>query len=351
MTQPGGPAAGRPAQPIPHWPGRLISLGDHDVYVRSTPEPDSTDPEYPGMENPEANGAAAPAPAPAPAEPALFVHGLEGSSRNWTDLMDLLRPRLAGQALDLPGFGDSPPRPDRKYSIAALAQTVTKLIQKRSEPVHLIGNSLGGAVCVKVAATHPDLIKTLTLISPALPDSRPRLDLIRFPVMSLPRVGPLLIRQYQVLPPERRVADVITTCYGDPSLFPGARFATEVEELTRRDELGYAAAVLAGSVRTLTAESLRRGRHSPWRDAARVTVPTLVIYGSRDRLVDARMAGRAAHQFRDGRIVVLPRTGHVAHMEHPALVAAEIEVLLGIPGPFRRLTQVRAGEGRTRSVR
>jgi pimeloyl-ACP methyl ester carboxylesterase len=290
--------------PIPHWPGRLVSLGDHQVYVRSDPGPEG-------------------------AEPALFVHGLEGSSRNWTDLIDLLRPRLACDAVDLPGFGDSPPRPDGRYSIAALAQTVIALIGRQERgPVHLIGNSLGGAVCVKVAATRPGLIRTLTLISPALPDSRPRLDLLRFPVMSLPRVGARLIGQYQVLPPERRVADVITTCYSDPALFPQARFATEVAELTRRDSLGYAAAVLTGSLRTLTAEFLRKGRHSAWRDAARVTAPSLVIYGSRDRLVDARMAGRAAHQFKDAKIVVLPRTGHVAHMEHPGLVAAEIGILL-----------------------
>jgi pimeloyl-ACP methyl ester carboxylesterase len=327
VTQPGEPEASGPAEPIPHWPGRLVSLGDHQVYVRGTPASED------------------------PGEPALFVHGLEGSSRNWTDLMDLLRPRLAGQALDLPGFGDSPPRTDGRYSIAALAQTVIRLIEEQSGPVHLIGNSLGGAVCVKVAATRPELVETLTLISPALPDPRPRMDLVRFAFMSLPRIGPRLVRQYQVLPPERRVADVITTCYGDPALFPSARFATEIEELSRRDKLGYASAALIGSVRTLTAEFLRKGRHSAWRDAARVTAPTLVIYGSRDRLVDARMAGRAAHQFRDAKIVVLPRTGHVAHMEHPAQVAAEIEVLLGIPGPFRRLTQARAGESSTRSVR
>jgi pimeloyl-ACP methyl ester carboxylesterase len=280
------------------------------------------------------------------------VHGLEGSSRNWTDLMDLLRPALACDALDLPGFGDSPPRPDGRYSIAALAQTVIALVEKQSRgPVHLIGNSLGGAVCVKVAAARPDLTRTLTLISPALPDPRPRLDLIRFPVISLPRVGTRLIRQYQVLPPERRVADVITTCYSDPSLFQGARFATEVTELTRRDELGYAGAALVGSVRALTAEFLRKGRHSAWRDAARVTAPSLVIYGSRDRLVDPRAAGRAAHRFPDARIVVLPRTGHVAHMEHPALVAAEIGILLGIPGPSRRLCEARTGEGKTQPVR
>jgi pimeloyl-ACP methyl ester carboxylesterase len=316
-------------EPVPHWPGRLVSTGDHEVFVRSAPGPETPD----------------------NAEPALFVHGLEGSSRNWTDLIDLLRPRLACEAMDLPGFGDSPPRPDGRYSIAALAQSVTALLQQQSKPVHLIGNSLGGAVCVKVAAVRPGLIKTLTLISPALPDSRPRLDLIRFPVMSLPRVGPRLVRQYQVLPPQRRVADVITTCYGDPALFQQARFATEVAELTRRDELGHAAAALVGTVRTLTAEFLRKGRHSAWRDAARVTAPTLVIYGSRDRLVDARMAGRAAHQFADARVVVLPRTGHVAHMEHPDAVADEIGVLLGIPGGFRRLTQERAGEANTQPVR
>ena len=318
-------------EPIPHWPGRLIGidvpgLGDQQVYVRSAP----------GGEN---------------AEPALFVHGLEGSSRNWTDLMDLLRPALACEAADLPGFGDSPPRPDGRYSIAALAQTVIALIRKQPAPVHLIGNSLGGAVCVKVAAARPELIRSLTLISPALPDSRPRLDLLRFPVMSLPRVGARLVRQYQVLPPERRVADVITTCYGEPALFQQGRFATEVAELTRRDELGHAAAALIGSVRTLTAEFVRKGRHSAWRDAARVTAPTLVVYGSRDRLVDARMAGRAAHQFADARVVVLPRTGHVAHMEHPDAVADEMAILLGIPGRFRRLSEERAGEGNTQPVR
>jgi pimeloyl-ACP methyl ester carboxylesterase len=295
------PSAAGETPPLPHWPGELISLGDHRVYVRSVPA--------------------------AAGEPALCVHGLEGSSRNWTDLMDLLRPALAAEALDLPGFGDSPPRPDGRYSIAALAQTVTALIERRG-PVHLIGNSLGGAVCVKVAATRPELIRTLTLISPALPDARPRLDLLRFPLISLPRVGTRLLRRYQALPPENRVADVITNCYSDPGLFPRTRFAAEVAELTRRDSLDYAAAALVGSIRALTAETLRAGRQRAWRDAARITAPSLVIYGSHDRLIDARMAGRAAHAFADARIVVLPRTGHLAHMEHPDAVAAEIGILL-----------------------
>ncbi|MGW7596094.1 alpha/beta fold hydrolase, partial [Streptomyces rubiginosohelvolus] len=49
--------------------------------------------------------------------PALFVHGLGGSSQNWSALMELLADRVEGEALDLPGFGDSPPPDDGNYSI------------------------------------------------------------------------------------------------------------------------------------------------------------------------------------------------------------------------------------------
>ena len=99
------------------------------------------------------------------AEPALFVHGLGGSALNWTDLMGLLsepptaklrahgyRRRaagplpLAGEALDLPGFGYSPPPADGDYSLDARAAAVIALIEQRGNwPVHLVGNSLGGA--------------------------------------------------------------------------------------------------------------------------------------------------------------------------------------------------------------
>ena len=292
-------------EPIPHWPGELVRMGDQQVYVRSTPDKTG--------------------------EPALCVHGLAGSSRNWTDLIDLLRPRLACDALDLPGFGDSPPRPDRRYSITALAQTVAALIERRESrenKVHLIASSLGGAVAVKLAATRPDLVRTLTLISPALPDPRPHLDQVHFAVLSLPGVGPRLLRKYDALPPRNRVADVITTCFSDPARFAAERFATEVAELARRDTLDHATAALIGTIRTLTADFFRKGRHTAWRDAARITAPTLIIYGSDDRVVDPRLAGRAAHAFANSRIVVLPRTGHLAHMEHPEQVAAEITIML-----------------------
>jgi len=281
-------------------------------------------------------------------EPALFVHGLGGSSTNWTDLMDLLRrpapggspaaaPALAGEAIDLPGFGHSPVPADHDYSIDARARAVIDLIETRHRwPVHLVGNSLGGAVCTRVAARRPDLVRTLTLISPALPDLWPRLIPLRVALASAPAVGPWLMRRVSRMSAEDRTSATVADVYQDPSLLHPSRHAEEVAEVRRRDGLGYSQEVLIGSARALVAEYARSGPRSLWRDAARITAPALVIYGSHDRLVRPAMAGRAARAFRGARVVVLPQLGHVAMLERPDLVAAQMRELLASGSSPRR---------------
>jgi pimeloyl-ACP methyl ester carboxylesterase len=309
--------------PVPLWPGRFVSLGGQDVFVRAaTTSASKQDPT-----------------APAGAEPALCVHGLEGSSANWTDLMAELLPEFACQALDLPGFGYSPPPPSnqRGYSITAQARVVTKLIEQLyNGPVHLIGNSLGGATSIRAAAARPDLIRSLTLLSPVLPDRWPDLSLFQFPLLCVPAVGNWLISRAYRFPAEQRVAAIAATvCYEPEGIHP-ARFAEEVTELERREALGYADASLIHSTRALVGE---RFMEKLWREAARITAPALVIFGSHDRLVDPRLAGRAARTFPNARVMVLPRTGHVAQMEHPATVAAEVRAL-GMRQQAARLTHV-----------
>jgi pimeloyl-ACP methyl ester carboxylesterase len=299
--------------PIPPWPGEFVPVGAGDVFVRSAP----------ALEG---------------AEPALFVHGLGGSATNWTDLMDELRtppedgpyaPALACEALDLPGFGFSPLPADGDYSIDARAATVCDLIEQRGYwPVHLIGNSLGGAVCVRAAARRPDLVRTLTLISPALPDLRPRVLPVRLSLLCAPGLGTWVLSRVQRISPEGRLTIMTRGVYADPSLVPAKRRAEEIKELLRRDSLGYADDVLLATARGLVAEYLRRGARSLWRDAARVTAPTVVIYGSHDRLVRPAMAALAARTFHNARVVVLPRVGHVAMMERPDLVAKEMRGML-----------------------
>jgi pimeloyl-ACP methyl ester carboxylesterase len=181
---------------------------------------------------------------------------------------------------------------------------------------------------VRLAARRPDLVRTLTLISPALPDLRPRVLPMRLTLLCAPGVGPwLLSRVAQRVPPEGRASMAVRDVFADPSLVHPKRLAEEIAELTRRDGLGYADTVLLAAARGIVTEYMRRGPRSLWHDAARVKAPTLVIYGSHDRLVRPAMAALAARSFRGGRVVVLSGTGHVAMMERPGLVAKEMRDL------------------------
>ena len=285
------------------------------------------------------------------AEPAMFVHGLGGASTNWTDLMDRLSrpderrptaPVLRCSALDLPGFGFSLPPIDGDYRISAHARAVIDLIDKQGNwPVHLIGNSLGGAVSTRVAARRPDLVRTLTLISPALPDPRPRPLPVRVSIVALPGVGKAIMDWYRRQPADHRVDQTIRDIFADPGLYSLQRREEEIAEVTRRDGLYYSSRALILSARSLVAESLKAGPTSLWRDAVRVTAPVLVIYGGRDKLVSAAMAAKAARAFRNGRVLVVPGVGHVAMMEQPTLVAEEIRSFLESvrsSGPHRSAT-------------
>jgi pimeloyl-ACP methyl ester carboxylesterase len=260
----------------------------------------------------------------------LLVHGMSGAATNWTDMMAELVPYFDCAALDLPGSGFSPPpRKIAGYSVSAQAGTVIRLIEALASdsdhagPVHLVGNSMGGSVSVRVAARRPDLVKTLTLISPALPDLKVRRSVAHFPLLALPFVGERLVRQWTLrYPVENRVAGVFETCFADPSRLHQERFAAEVDALRRRDALSHEPASLVGAARTLVGETLRPAPLSLWRAARRVTAPCLVLFGQHDRLVHPRLAVRATRVFRDARVLVLADTGHLGQMERPGAVAA-----------------------------
>lgn len=306
----GGPP---PPDPIPHWPGQYVDLPVGQVFVRSVPA---------------VHGA----------EPAVFIHGLGGSSTNWTDLMDLLSrlpatrpaaPVFACSALDLPGFGSAPPPRSGDYSISEHATAVIQFIEHQGlGPVHLIGNSMGGAVGTRVAARRPDLVRTITLISPALPDLRPRPLPLRLALASLPGIGPAIMEWLRRMPAEARTDLTLKDLFTDPGLVHPTRRSAEIAEVLRRDTLLYANNALVLSARSLVTEYFRVGSRSLWRDAARSAAPALILHGSHDRLVNPVMAGKAARAFRSARVLVLSGVGHVAMMERPAMVANEIRAFL-----------------------
>ncbi|WP_037852067.1 alpha/beta fold hydrolase [Streptomyces sp. NRRL S-340] len=264
---------------------------------------------------------------------ALCVHGLGGSSQNWSALMALLDGDVDGEALDLPGFGDSPPPDDGNYSVTAHARAVIRhLDASGGEPVHLLGNSLGGAVSTRVAALRPDLVRTLTLISPALPELRVQRSALPTGMLALPGVTALFTRLTRDWTAEQRVRGVMALCYGDPERVTPEGFRNAVEEMERRLQLPYFWDAMTRSARGIVDAYTLGGQHGLWRQAERVLAPTLLVYGGRDQLVGYRMARRAARAFRDSRLVTLPDAGHVAMMEYPETVATAFRELLADAG-------------------
>ena len=265
--------------------------------------------------------------------PALYVHGLGGSSQNWSALMQLHDELVDSEALDLPGFGDSPPPHDGDYSVTGHARAVIRYLDASGRgPVHLFGNSLGGAVATRVSAVRPDLVRTLTLVSPALPEIRVQRTAVPTALLALPGVARLFTRLTEEWTAEQRVRGVTALCYGDPEQVTPEGFRNAVEEMERRLQLPYFWEAMARSARGLVNAYTLGGQHGLWRQAERVLAPTLLVYGGRDQLVSYRMSQHAARAFRDSRLLSLPDAGHVAMMEYPEAVASAFRELLGDTG-------------------
>jgi pimeloyl-ACP methyl ester carboxylesterase len=324
----------------PPWPGTDVPVTGGALFVRHTP--------WRGPVDGDGRGA--------PRERAVYVHGLGGASTNWTDLAALLAVRFDGWALDLPGFGRSQPPPRGRYTIRGHAAAVVDVIEHvrdlpgvgQGEPVHLLGNSLGGLVSVLVAARRPDLVASLTLVSPAMPVYRvPPAFSRALLLLLLPGIPTLAERRMARIAPEQHVRAMIRMCFGDPNRVPRARIEQAVQEMRERAEQPWADRALTRSMRGLITSYLRVGGTNAWQLARSLTMPTLVLWGDRDKLVDPALAPRLAAAVPGAVLQVLEGVGHVAMLEAPEDTARAV---LGLV-EGRDVPRSPAAADSTRSVR
>lgn len=264
-------------------------------------------------------------PGPAGAVPAVYVHGLGGASTDWTRLAAAMAPHATGYSLDLPGSGRSDPPPAGRYSPAVDARVVARTIEQLADgPVHLVGNSYGGIVVTQVAAGWPHLVRTLTVLAPAVPDLRPTADRgadPRLGVLLVPGTAALAYQRLASIPPMARARGMGELCFGRPESITDRDYALSAREHAWRARLPWVFEATIGTLRGLMNGYLQPGSRSFAAQAGRVKVPTLVVWGTRDRLVDVRLARRAAAAYPDAQLLVLAGCGHVPQMEQPEATA------------------------------
>ena len=238
--------------------------------------------------------------------PLVLVHGLLGYSFSWRFALPLLAQDRAVVAVDMPGsgFSDCPRDLDARLTVAA--DRLGKIIHGLGiECCDLAGSSYGGATALRFAELHPSRVRSLILVSPANPWSRigsARLAILANPIVS--RVFPRLSRRLRFLHPL-----FIRRMYGDPR-----RISAE----TLR---GYSLPLLRDGVFE-HALKITRSWGNDMRELkeampAAAQIPLLIVWGSRDRLVDFRSAAEIARSFKMARVAVVEGAGHLPYEEDP----------------------------------
>ncbi|TYP88519.1 alpha/beta fold hydrolase [Blastococcus xanthinilyticus] len=263
---------------------------------------------------------------PAEGPVVVLVHGLGGSHLNWDLVAPALREHARVLALDLPGFGRSEPG-GRKASVPANVAVLHRfLTEVVGEPAVLVGNSMGGMISILETGEHPEAVRALVLLDPAVPGPRRALDplvAVTFALYAIPFVGERFLwwrrRRTSALV---RVHDMLELVGVDPERVPPAvidRSVTLLEE--RRDVQGMDRAFLAA------ARSLLRVLADPRRyraAMASIEVPVLLVHGDRDRLVPVEAARDIAQQHPSWRYAEWSGVGHVPQLQEPERTVVEL---------------------------
>ena len=263
--------------------------------------------------------------------PIVFVHGLGGSHLNWC----LLGPHLAAGrravALDLRGFGLTPGL-RANSTVRANARLLDRFIRDViGTPVILVANSMGGVISILETAAHPDVIKGVVLIDPALPlpPQKPDWEVSgQFLLYALPGLGERTVAKVlRTTPPETAVQRVHELCFADPSRADPELIKADVALSVRRHPATRAQASARARIFLAAARSLLRvlsRRQNMQKMMAGIDVPVLLIGGEADRLVPVAAMRQAAARNPRWESVILPDVGHVPMLEVPGTVTGTI---------------------------
>ena len=254
--------------------------------------------------------------------PLLLLHGLVGSAKNWRQNIHFLAQHSTVYAVDLLNMGESERVPGLDSSLEATADRVAACMDAFGLDVaDIAGHSHGGAVAMMLAARHPDRVRRLVLFAPANPYCDLGRQLLAFYRTGL---GMWLARQIPWLPRSLK-ATALSRMYGNP-----ARVANDsLDGYT--DGLG-----IPGTIDHVL--SIVRGWYLDMGQLREVLVnlaemPTLLIWGDRDRTVGLESAEALQRTLRCSSLVVLPGVGHIPFEEMPDACNGAMRDWLSAPLP------------------
>lgn len=250
----------------------------------------------------------------------VLLHGVMASLHTWDGWVEALKPHYRILRIDLPGFGFSDHLGSDDYTPEASVARLDKLfVALGVERCYLAGNSLGGLLSWYYAATHPDRVDGLILISP-----------IAYP-QKLPFIIGLVSRRVigdvaKFIPTPRFIVDhSVRMVYGDPAAI-GPGVADRYYELL---QYGRNRVAMVNTFRALRGYN---DNPSFERSVGEVKAPTLIMWGTKDRWVPPALIALWKKDLPAATVRLYEGLGHVAMEELPDATARDAHQFLSAAG-------------------
>ncbi|MDN4986682.1 alpha/beta hydrolase [Bradyrhizobium sp. WYCCWR 13022] len=228
--------------------------------------------------------------------PLIFLHGIGGAARAWRQQLATFGNRFRAIAWDMPGYGGSAPLAD--VSIAALADALQQFIQQigATNPI-LVGHSIGGMIVQKWLVQSQKLARAVVLAQTSPAFGKADGDWQKSFIAA--RLGPLDRGETM----KSLAPSLVNELVGDDPDPKGIELAREC--MASVPEATYRAMMLA---------LIGFDQRSTLKD---ISVPTLLVSGSKDNNAPAPMMAKTATYIPAAKYVELSGVGHLANLERP----------------------------------
>lgn len=244
--------------------------------------------------------------------PLVFVHGFGGDKDNWSMIAPHLKDRFHIIAPDLPGFGENSRDPELPYDIASQTARLKGFLDALgiARP-HLAGNSMGGWIALRFAIDYPDALASLILLNNAGVIGAGESDLQKQAANE--DYNPLILAD--IKDADRLMAMVVHRPRWIPARFKPVMFGESLKHKALLDQIFWVIAT--------------EGRDAPLNDRLdAVKVPTLILWGRHDRLIDVSCVAVLDAGIADSEAHIIEHVGHVPMVEDAKASAAIIRAFL-----------------------
>ncbi len=247
--------------------------------------------------------------------PLVLLHGFTGDTTTWDRLVPHLGMARGVLAIDLVGHGRSDrPRELAAYAMpAAVEQVVRAAADVGVARAHWLGYSMGGRVALQLALAHPEAVCSLVLVgaSPGLDDPGERADRVQ----ADEALAELLERE--------GIEAFVDLWMAHPLFATQARLGDAHLAQARAQRLRNRPGALAMSLR-----GMGTGAMWPvWVRLGEISQPALVVAGEEDEKF-CRLARAMVARLPDAQALIVPGSGHAAHVEAPDVLGLAVREFL-----------------------